>query len=258
MTLNFAEDSLRLNSGTVAHLILNRPKRLNAMTAAMWAALPEICDILIKDGTRVLIISGAGDKAFCSGADISEFEAVYRTTASTKAYLDNISNTLKILRNLPLPTISEVNGVCFGGGCALALACDFCIANLSTSFAVTPARLGLAYSPDDTLQLIEKIGKSRAKELLMTARTVGAQEALKIKLVDSLAKNSKESALVLANNLASLAPGALRSIKLICNGLNEPSNWPFLQEEFIGTFSSKEFDEGYTAFLEKREPDFGG
>lgn len=258
MTVEFAESDLCLDPGTVAQLTLNRPTRRNAMTAAMWAALPEICDILTSDGTRVLIVTGAGDKAFCAGADISEFEEVYGSPEMTASYNAKICNAQARLRDLPFPTIAEVRGACYGGGCALALACDFCIADQGASFAITPARLGLAYSPVDTLQLIEKVGMPRARDLLMTGRAVDAQEALKIGLIDRLEEHSAASAAALADHLASLAPAALSTIKLICNGLSEPANRPDLQAAFVDTFAGAEFREGYAAFLEKRAPDFSG
>ena len=258
MTLEFAEYGLLLESGRVSRLLLNRPERRNAMTAAMWAALPEVCDHLTPAETRVLIVSGAGDAAFCAGADISEFETVYATADATARYNHSVRDAQARLRALRFPTIAEVSGACYGGGCGLALACDFRVAGPDATFAITPARLGLAYSPADTWQLIEKVGMPRARDLLLTGRAVGADEALAIGLVDRLEEDAAAAAGALANHLAGLAPAALAAIKTICNGLSEPPDAPDLQQVFEETFAGAEFREGYRAFLEKRRPDFAG
>ncbi|SMY08175.1 enoyl-CoA hydratase/isomerase family protein [Flavimaricola marinus] len=252
MTETYADEGLMLEPGSIARLILNRPDRRNAMTAAMWAVIPEICDRLAQDGTRVLIVTGAGDKAFCAGADISEFETVYGTPEATAAYNGYVRTAQARLRDLACPTIADVRGVCYGGGCGLALACDFRVASADSTFAITPAKLGLAYSPSDTWQLIEKVGMPRAKDLLLTGRAVTAAEALRIGLIDRL----DEDATALAEHLANLAPSALSAIKAISNGLSEPSLRPDLQAVFEATFAGPEFREGYSAFLEKRRPNF--
>lgn len=253
MTQAYAQGGLLLEPGEIARLILDRPDRRNAMTAAMWAAIPEICDRVAQDKTRVLIVTGAGDKAFCAGADISEFATVYGTPEATKAYNGQVRTAQARLRDLACPTIAELRGVCYGGGCGLALACDLRVASAGADFAITPARLGLAYSPADTWQLIEKVGMPRAKDLLLSGRVVTAQEALEIGLIDRI----DETATALAAHLASLAPAALAAIKTICNGLSAPPLPPDLQATFEATFASPEFREGYSAFLEKRRPDFG-
>ena len=258
MTLEFAGGSLRLDLGPIARLTLDRPKKHNAMTAAMWAALPAIFDLLISERTRVLIIRGSQNRAFCAGADISEFEAVFGTPAATVAYNSDVRDAQARLRDLPCPTIAAVGGVCFGGGCGLALACDFRVAGLDALFAITPARLGLAYSPDDTCQLIEKVGIACAKDMLLTGRTVEAQEALRIGLINRLENNIESASTALAQHLLGLAPDALRTIKSICNALSDPIYKPELQNSFEDTFASAEFHEGYHAFLEKRTPNFLG
>lgn len=252
MTMTFENGDLRLNPGPIARLTLDRPDKHNAMTAAMWEAIPVICDKLIADETRVLIVTGDGAQAFCAGADIGEFETVYGTAESTAEYNRKVRVAQARLRDMPCPTVAEIHGICYGGGCGLALACDFRIASSNASFAITPSKLGLAYSPADTWQLIEKVGVSRAKDLLLTGRSVAAQEALEIGLIDRV----ENDATALAEHLVSLAPVALSTIKAICNNLSMPSLHPDLQATFEATFAGSEFREGYKAFLEKRRPDF--
>ena len=253
MMKRYADGEMILELGQIARLTLNRRDRRNAMTAAMWTAIPDICDQVAQHKSRVLIITGAGDKAFCAGADISEFETVYGSPEEASAYNRIVRVAQSQLRDVVCPTIAEVHGVCYGGGCGLALACDFRIASTNASFAITPAKLGLAYSPADTWQLIEKVGVSRAKDLLLTGRSVTAQEALEIGLIDRI----DHDATILADHLLSLAPVALSAIKTICNNISNPSIHPDLQATFEATFAGSEFREGYNAFLEKRKPHFG-
>lgn len=252
MIVRYADGGMMLELGQTARLTLNRPDRRNAISAAMWTAFPDICDQVAQHKSRVLIITGAGDKAFCAGADISEFEKVYGSPEEASAYNRIVRVAQSQLRDVACPTIADVNGVCYGGGCGLALACDFRVASNDASFAITPAKLGLAYSPTDTWQLIEKVGVSRAKDLLLTGREVTAQEALDIGLIDRI----DYDATTLADHLISLAPVALRAIKAICNNLSKPSLQPELHAAFEATFAGSEFREGYNAFLEKRKPDF--
>ncbi len=257
MTESFADDGLILTPGRVAVLTLNRPARRNAMTAAMWAAIPGICDRIAGDATiRVLVVTGEGPAAFCAGADMSEFERVYATPESTGAYNATVRAAQARLRDLPCPTVAAIRGACFGGGCGLALACDLRVADATARLAITPAKLGLAYSPADTWQLIEKVGVVRAKDLLLTGRAVDAAEALAIGLVDRTSDDAAAASRTLARDLATLAPGALAAIKAICNGLSTPDASAALHTAFEATFRSAEFREGYSAFLEKRPPDF--
>lgn len=259
MTKTYAQDGLTLATGRIATLTLNRPATRNAMTRAMWAAIPAICDTIAADrNIRVLIVTGAGDRAFCAGADIGEFAEVYGTDEATVQYNALVRTAQQCLRELPCPVIAAVRGSCFGGGCGLALACDLRVADTTAKFAITPARLGLAYSPADTWQVIEKIGVARAKDMLFTGRALDASEALTIGLIDRLHEtDALAGATMLATELSVLAPGALRAIKTIANGLSQPTEEAqALQAVFEQTFKQPEFREGYSAFLEKRPANF--
>ena len=258
MIETFANGDMTLASGRIATLTLDRPGRRNAMTRAMWLALPAICDRVAADpGIRVLILRGAGDKAFCAGADIAEFEEVYANAQTTSDYNAAVRNAQARLRDLPCPTLAAISGACFGGGCGLALACDLRLADASARFAITPARLGLAYSPADTWQLIEKVGVARAKDMLLSGRVLTPGEALSIGLIDRLADDAAAATRSYAAELAYLAPGAQRTIKAIANGLSQPAaDDPRLHALFEASFAGAEFREGTRAFLEKRAPDF--
>lgn len=258
MTETFADGGFTLTTGRVAVLTISRPERRNAATEAMWAALPDICARIADDAEiRALIVRGQGDRAFCAGADMSEFARVYATVDSTTVYNGYVRAAQASLRNLRCPTIAAVQGACYGGGCGLALACDLRVADGSAGFAITPARLGLAYSPADTWQVIEKVGVTRARDLLLTGRTVKAEEAAAIGLIDRLCStNAIAAALTLADDLAAMSADALSAIKTITNGLSRPAITPDLVAAFDATFRGPDFREGYSAFLDKRSPDF--
>lgn len=257
MTVSFADGGLTLAPGRIAMLTINRPERRNAMTRAMWQELPEICDRVATDrNIRVLILRGAGETAFCAGADISEFEMVYENADTTSHYNAAVRNAQARLRDLPQPTLAAISGACFGGGCGLALACDLRFADASARFGITPARLGLAYSPEDTWQLIEKVGVARAKDILFSGRVLMPDEALSFGLIDRLDTCAETAAQDYATSLSRLAPGAMRTIKAVANGLSQPVANSHLQEMFEATFLGAEFREGSRAFLEKRPPDF--
>jgi len=259
MSETFAQGALTLEPGRIARLTLDAPQRRNAMNRAMWAALPAICARVAADpGIRVLILTGAGGDAFCAGADIAEFATVYADAASARAYNAQVRAAQAALAGLPQPVIAAIRGACFGGGVGLALHCDLRIAAETARFAITPARLGLAYSPDDTAALIAAVGPARARELLLTGGTVTAPAALAMGLVNRLTAPDALEAEVrdTAGGLAALAPGALAAIKAIVGGLGDGTGHATLQDIFDARFASAEFREGYAAFLEKRAPRF--
>ena len=168
----------------LARLRLARPERRNAMTLAMWRALPELCaEIERREDARVVVVEGAGGH-FCAGADISEFDAVFRDAEAAREYLGAIEDSLEALIALAVPTIAALEGSSIGGGLALALCCDlrFCAEN--AHLAIPPAKLGLLYGPVETRRLVELVGPARAKDLLFSGRRVETEEALNIGLID--------------------------------------------------------------------------
>ena len=259
--LEFANGALRLHMARIATLELNAPERRNAMSAAMWAGLSEaVAAIAENDEVRVLLVRGAGGKAFCAGAHIGEFEELYATARSARDYSAIIRAAQADLSNLARPTIAVIEGACVGGGCGIALACDLRFAAADARFAITPARLGLVYSYADTAQLIEKVGPARAKDILFSGRMLDAQEALRIGLIDRVCAGDAlaDEALAYAQMLAGVSQASIRTAKRMVNRLSDLAarGAPEMDALADAAFSSADFKEGYNAFLAKRPPSF--
>jgi enoyl-CoA hydratase/carnithine racemase len=249
-----------LREGAVATLLLDQPTRRNAMTRAMWRALPGLVAEAAADPTvAVLRVEGAAGH-FCGGADIAEFAETYATPEATAAANADIAAAAEALASFPKPALAVIRGACVGGGVALALACDLRFAAADARFAVTPAKLGLIYSQADTTRLMRAIGAARATDLLFTGRLFDAAEALRIGLVEEVrAPDALEGAVVAW--LAPVAAGsrtALRDIKAMIRAVQDgaPPASPALRALFDDAFAGEDFREGYQAFLEKRPPRF--
>ena len=164
--LTYAKGALQLVPGRIARIVINAPARKNAISRSMWAAIPLICDQIAQDdANRVVVLTASADGSgvFSAGADISGFDEVYASPESTQAYNDAMRLAPARLYSLPRPVIALIAWACVGGGCGPALAADLRFATPGARFAITPARLGLAYSPADTAQLVEKVGSAKAK-----------------------------------------------------------------------------------------------
>lgn len=253
---SLADGRILFAPGRIARIVLNAPASRNAMAQAMWAALPGLMARIAADGSvRAVILGGAGG-AFSAGADITEFAAIYATEASALAANATIRAALASLRDLPRPTIAAVDGACIGGGVALMLACDHAVAARDAVFAIPPARLGIAYAPEDTAMLLERLSAPRAKDMLMTARRLDAAQALDWGLVDALAEDPAPAAAARAEALAALSPASIRQAKRTVNALAAAARDADLARGLADLFRGPDFAEGRAAFLERRPPRF--
>ncbi len=250
--------------GPVGRLIIDNPARLNAVSLAMWQAIPAAVAELDNDpAVRVIVVAGAGDKAFVSGADISEFAEVRKDAASARAYEAANAGAFRAIRHASKPTIALIRGACLGGGLGIAIACDMRMAGSSAVFGIPAARLGVGYPPDCMGDLVAAIGPSRAKELFFTARRLSAGEAERIGLVARVVADSEIDAEVatLAATIAANAPLTIRAAKAAIDRLSgDPDGSGLVAAQALADacFESADFAEGRAAFLEKRLPDFTG
>ena len=244
----------------LATLLLDRPARRNAMTRAMWLALPGLlAEAAADERVALLCLEGAGGH-FCGGADIGEFAESYATPQDRAASNAAISAAVEALAAFPKPTVAVIRGACVGGGVALALACDLRFAAADARFAVTPVRLGLAYSHADTQRLVRAIGAGPARDLLFTARLVDAGEARQLGLIERLwpVETFEASCAASLAELAAASRPALRHMKAMVAAIEagETQETPATRALFEDLFAGEDFAEGYRAFLEKRPPRF--
>lgn len=255
------DDALKVTvAGDVATLTLNRAEKRNALTLAMWTALPGLLAGVAADPTaKVLVVRGAGG-TFAAGADIGEFETVYATPQSTRAYFDRVGEAMEALATCEKPTVAMIEGACVGGGLGLALACDLRIAATDARLALTPGKLGLVYSLPDTRRLVQAVGLSRAKDVLFTGRLIGADEALAIGLVDALHSADALEAAVTEKTaqIAAASQWTARRAKaivgLIADG--EITDTEMTARWLVEAVEGEDFREGRDAFLGKRKPVF--
>lgn len=252
--------------GAVAQITMRRAARKNAFTEAMWRTLAEHCQGIgaalaaqDRDAPRVLVLQGEAG-AFCAGADIDELAALVADAAAMARNNAIIAQAQLLLERLPLPTLAVIDGPCFGGGFGLAAACDFRIGTPRTRFAVTPARLGLVYSLEDTRRLVRLVGDARARRLLMRGEQLDAGMALAWGVLDSLVEPEALAATAEARaaELAAQSPTAMAGIKatlgwLAGHGLETEAK---VRANFEAAFSGADFAEGAAAFMHKRRPRF--
>ena len=249
-----------VTNGPVAELVLNRPDARNAMTRAMWRALPGLIGEVQNDkNIRVLMVHGGNTGAFCAGADIHELGQMQGRPGEALRFHDEMGAALATLSAFPGPVFARVHGPCIGAGLALALACDVRFAATTARFGVTPAKLGLTYPLADTARLVALIGPGRAKDLLFSARLIAAEEALRIGLIEHVVPDVDllEFTDNTARRVSALSARTQRCMKAMINSLSAPDAEQ-ARVDFSTLFGEPDFAEGLAAFAQKRKADFTG
>jgi enoyl-CoA hydratase len=244
----------------VAVVTVDRQEALNALDVATLTELRDrLRELAEDDGVRVVVLTGAGEKAVVAGADIKYMSDLDVEQAKEWGALGHEAG--RLLETMPKPTIAAVNGFALGGGCELALACDIRHAATTAKLGQPEVNLGIIPGWGGTQRLARVCGLGVAKELIFTGRTVGAEEALRMGLVNSVGDPVLDTALETARLLATKSPVALRLMKQLANralGGDHTANLEAEGETFGDLFASEDAKEGLTAFVEKREPKFAG
>lgn len=250
--------------GGIGWMTFNNPERRNAMSLEMWAAAETILTEFERDDAiRVIVMKGAGDKAFVSGADISQFEEKRSNAAAAEEYSRISESARMMMQSTQKPLIAMIRGFALGGGLGVAMKADLRFASDDSQFGIPAARLSIAYTFDNLKNLVDLVGPSVAKEILFSARRISADEALRIGLVNrvvpaaELEKTVRDFAATLVEN----APLSIKASKLTINEIMKDradrSN-DLVDELTRACFDSADYTEGRKAFMEKRKPAFTG
>lgn len=250
--------------GAIGWMIFNNPERLNAVSLDMWQAVPKIiADFEADPEIKVIVLTGAGGKAFVAGADISQFEAQRGDPASVITYEDATTLAFETIARAERPTIAMIDGYCIGGGLGIALSCDLRFPAQGSTFGIPAAKLGLAYAASGTRRLVDIVGPAYAKEIFFTARRFTHDEALAMGLINRVFTREALEAETLATcaTIGDNAPLTVMTAKKIVDETRKaPGNFDaaYCDTLIARCFGSEDYAEGRTAFMEKRKPVFKG
>jgi enoyl-CoA hydratase/carnithine racemase len=245
----------------VAIVTLNRPEVRNAVNLAMWRELAAIFDALGRDGdVRAVVLTGAG-KDFSVGADVSEFDRIRDNRQQAAAYEVAVDCCSNAIANVRKPVIAAVSGYCLGGGCHLALACDFRLADDTAMFGIPAAKLSIVYGILSVQRLLALVGIANAKRILFSAERYDAVRSNEMGLIDEVVTDAVAEAVAFARRMAANAPLSIAGAKVMLNGLSTGAGALDLataQRLVDEASDSEDFKEGRHAFAEKRVPQFTG
>jgi enoyl-CoA hydratase/carnithine racemase len=247
--------------GFTGYVVLNAAQRRNALSLDMWQGLPEIVATFDADpAVRCIVVTGAGSEAFAAGADISEFDDHRATTDGAKRYDQATHDATASIAGCAKPVVAAVRGFCYGGGMALAMACDLRLASDDAKFCIPAAKLGVGYGFDGTAALVAKLGPALAAEILFTARTYSAHEALMKGIIHALAPVADFDNVLkgYTATLAGNAPLTIKAAKSAIRALISGRERETAERNIADCMTSDDYREGRKAFLEKRKPNFQG
>jgi len=250
--------------GAVGTITFNNPERHNAMSLEMWRdGEAAIREFIAAGDIRVIVLTGAGEKAFVAGADISKFGEERDSKAAVDEYNAAVKSFQDTLTLAPIPTIARIGGYAIGGGLAIALCCDIRIASDDSRFAVPAAKLGLGYAAAGIERLMQIVGPSFAMEIFYTARQFDAGEALTMGLVNRVVPRAELDTICAdyTKRISGNAPLTIRAVKTaVTENLKAPAdrNAKLCAEQVAACFASADYKEGRLAFMEKRPPQFKG
>jgi len=264
MAQDWTDQMIAEKDGHIGWMIFNNPARHNAVSYEMWVAIPRMLEHFMADPeVRIIVLKGAGDRAFVAGADISQFEKKRGTADAIQAYNDATNTAYTRLADVEKPTIAMIDGYCIGGGLAIAVGCDIRIASERSTFGIPAAKLGLGYDYNGVRKLMAVVGPSFTKEIFYTARTFDTDEARTMGLVNRVVPREQLESYVreYAETIAGNAPLTIRAVKTsVKQALLDPAkrDEAAAHAQVKEAQHSEDYKEGRRAFMEKRKPNFQG
>lgn len=252
--------SIQMNvDDSVARLVIDDLQRHNAMSLGMWQQISDLMGQVEADPkVRVCVIRGAGEKAFVSGANITEFEMVRSSTDATERYNQAVKAAQAAVSNCKVPVIAAIQGICYGGGLGLAMACDLRYATPDARFRLPAARLGLGYGVEGIASMLENMRASAVAEALYRAKVYSAQEALAAGMINDIAPDVHNTVDQIAREIAANAPLTIRAGKLALRAALGRGSTAEASQAVVACFESQDYREGRKAFAQKRAPQFKG